>query len=256
VFGYEPGAFTDAKTRKPGLLELANHGTFFMDEIAELEAAAQSKLLKVIEEKVYRRLGGVRDVVVDVRFIVATHVDLADQVKRGAFRRDLFYRLNVMQIMIPPLRERGDDVLELAYRFIRELNPQVGRRIRQISDPAVSLLSRYSWPGNVRELRNVIERAMILCMGEVIMPNHLPPDIKEVRRDETLANVETLDQVEAAHIEKVLRMSRGNMKLSSEVLGISRSTLYAKLEKYKLVNPAAEAGEEAKPNEPHAPRRR
>ncbi len=182
IFGHERGAFTDAKTSKPGLLEVANGGTVFLDEVAELEPPAQGKLLKVIEERSFRRLGGVRDLTVDVRFVVATHQDLAELVRRGAFRQDLYYRLNVFQIVLPPLRERGDDVLELAYRFISDLNPLVGRAVRRVTDPAADLLQRYSWPGNVRELRNVIERAMILAAGDEISPAQLPRDIRDEAR--------------------------------------------------------------------------
>ena len=234
IFGHERGAFTDAKASKPGLLEVANGGTVFLDEVAELEAPAQGKLLKVIEERSFRRLGGVRDLSVDVRFVVATHQDLAGLVRRGTFRQDLYYRLNVFQIVLPPLRERGDDVLELAYRFISDLNPLVGRAVSGVTDPAAELLKRYSWPGNVRELRNVVERAMILAAGDEITPALLPKDLRDEARLGGGERIESLADVEAAHIERALRTTKGNVKLAAGRLGISRSTLYAKLRKYGL----------------------
>jgi DNA-binding NtrC family response regulator len=236
IFGHERGAFTDAKNAKPGLLEVADGGTFFLDEIAELAPPAQSKLLKVIEDRTFRRLGGVRDVRVDVRFVVATHRDLAELVRKGSFRQDLYYRLNVFQIVIAPLRERGDDVLELAYRFVGELNPVLGRSVERIAAPAAELLLRYSWPGNVRKLHNVIERAMILAMADEITVAHLPKDLRDEARAGDTGHVESLEEVEAAHIEHVLRLTRGNVKLAAHRLGISRSTLYAKMGKYKFAS--------------------
>jgi len=234
LFGYEKGAFTDAKTRKPGLLEVAHGGTLFLDEVVELDLASQSKLLKVLEERSFRRVGGLREVEVDVRFIVATHADLRLAVEEGRFRGDLFYRLNVFRIEMPPLRERGEDVLELAYAFIAELNPRMRRRVTRISDAAAQCLLRFSWPGNVRELRNVIERAMILATGDTLTPAHLPDDIREGRLGRTGSRIATLEEVEAAHIRRVLKDCRGNVKLTAQRLGISRSTLYQKLEKLGL----------------------
>ncbi|MEW6367598.1 MAG: sigma-54 dependent transcriptional regulator [Acidobacteriota bacterium] len=239
IFGHEPGAFTDAKVRKPGLLEVANGGTLFLDEVAEMEASSQSKLLKVIEERTFRRLGGVRDLSTDVRFVVATHADLLDLVRKGRFRRDLYYRLNVFQIEMPPLRERGEDILELAYQFVRTLNPALGRRVARISEPVARMLQRYPWPGNVRELHNVIERAMILCQGEQLLTAHMPKDLLYSRAD-GMIDVPTLDEVEAAHIERVLTVTGGNVKLAAKRLGISRSTLYEKMEKFGIKHGQAE----------------
>jgi two-component system response regulator AtoC len=234
IFGHERGAFTDARTAKPGLLEVAGGGTVFLDEVAELEPSSQSKLLKVIEERTFRRLGGVRDLSVDVRFVVASHQDLAGLVKKGRFREDLFYRLNVLQIIVPPLREREGDILELTYHFVRALNPSLHRGITAIGEVATEALLRYTWPGNVRELRNVIERAMVLAVGEEITIAHLPVDLREAVRAGRGVHVESLEQVERAHIERVLRLTPGNVKLAAERLGISRSTLYAKMERYGL----------------------
>jgi DNA-binding NtrC family response regulator len=242
IFGHERGAFTDAKATKPGLLEVAGGGTIFLDEVAELEPSSQAKLLKVIEERTFRRLGGVRDLSADVRFVVASHRDLADLVRTGRFREDLFYRLNVLPITMPPLRERGDDVIELAYHFIRALNPSLHRGITAIGEAATEALRRYSWPGNVRELRNVIERAMVLAVGDEITIAHLPVDLREEVRAGRGGRVESLEEVERAHIERVLQMTPGNVKLAAERLRISRSTLYAKMERYGLGS-AAPQGE-------------
>jgi two-component system, NtrC family, response regulator AtoC len=234
VFGHERGAFTDAKLRKPGLLEVAHGGTMFLDEVAELEASAQSKLLKVIEERSFRRVGGVREVEVDVRFVVATHVDLKKAVETGRFRGDLFYRLNVFQIEMPPLRERGEDVLELAFHFIGELNPRIGRRIGKIAESAAALLLTYSWPGNVRELRNVIERAMILATGDTLTASHLPEDLRRQTPSGAVPALATLEAVEGAHIAHALKVCQGNVKLAASRLGISRSTLYSWMERIGL----------------------
>ena len=239
VFGYEKGAFTDAKTWKPGLLEVAGGGTVFLDEIAELDASAQSKLLKVIEERTFRRLGGVRDVEVDVRFVVATSSDLRKAVEARRFREDLYYRLNVFQIGLPPLRERGEDVIELAFHFIGELNPRIGRRVTRIAEPAAALLLGYGWKGNVRELRNVVERAMILTSGDVLEVSSLPADLRYGGGGEERRMIATLEEVEAAHIKRVLTLCRGNIKLAASGLGISRSTLYTKLEKYHIAGSTA-----------------
>ena len=237
IFGHERGAFTDAVAQKPGLLEVANGGTLFLDEIGELELAAQAKLLKVIEDRSFRRLGGVRQLGVDVRFLVATHRDLAELVGDGRFRGDLFYRLNVFQIALPPLRERGEDIIELAYRFIAELNPRLGRQVKRVSGSAAALLMRYPWPGNVRELRNVIERTLILSVGETITAANLPPDLHDGAPADPLGGVETLAESEAAHIERVVRLAGDNLKLAARCLGISRSTLYAKLARLGTVRP-------------------
>ncbi|HPC83151.1 MAG TPA: sigma-54 dependent transcriptional regulator [Thermoanaerobaculaceae bacterium] len=234
IFGHERGAFTDARQAKPGMLEVANGGTLFLDEIAELEAPAQAKLLKAIEHRTFRRVGGVRDLTVDVRLIVATHRDLAALVAAGQFRADLYFRLNVFQIEMPPLRERGEDVIELAQHFIAELNPRLGRRVRRLAQPAARALVAYAWPGNVRELHNVIERAMILATGEELALHHFPHDLWATRQPRTEEGLPTLAEMEAEHIRAVMAACEGNIKLAARKLGISRSTLYLKLGRHGL----------------------
>lgn len=235
IFGHERGAFTDGKHAKPGLLEVAHGGTLFLDEIGELELAAQAKLLKAIEEGTFRRVGGVRELRVDVRFVVATHRGLSALVREGRFRSDFCFRINVFGIELPPLRDRGEaDILELAHHFVRVLNPQLRRQIRKISEPACRALTRYHWPGNVRELRNSIERAMILATGDELALTHFPAELRHpaanVPRDQTLR----LDLVEAETIKEAIAASGGNLKRAAQHLGIARSTLYAKMARLGL----------------------
>ncbi len=232
LFGHEAGAFTDARRPKPGLLEVASGGTVFLDEIAEMPVEVQSKLLKVLEDKRFRRLGGVRDIRVDVRLVVATNRDLKRLVADGKFRRDLYYRLNVFAIEIPPLRERRDDILELAGHFLARLNRSMGTSVEGFSAEAETLLTRYPWPGNIRELRNVVERAMILARSGRIEPHHLPSDVMPfVGPGGRLCS---LEDVEREHIAATLQATGGNIKRAAEVLGISRTTLYAKMRRYGL----------------------
>ncbi|MGQ9495203.1 MAG: sigma-54-dependent transcriptional regulator [Thermoanaerobaculaceae bacterium] len=233
LFGHEPGAFTDARERKLGLLEAAHGGTVFLDEVADMDPQVQSKLLKAIEERRFRRLGGMREIVVDVRIIAATHRDLKEEVAAGRFRHDLYYRLNVFQITLPPLRKRSEDILEIAKAFIQELNPHLAQKVVGIHPEALRIMQAYSWPGNVRELRNVIERAMILTRTNEIRPEHLPREIRG--KKDHKEPVATLAQVEEAHIRRTIAAYRGNLKQVAEVLGISRSTLYQKIKRYGIV---------------------
>ena len=234
LFGHEKGAFTGAAEKKPGLLEIASGGTVFLDEIAELPLQAQSKLLKAVESQSFRRVGGVREISTDVRFIVASHRDLGDAVNDGSFRADLYYRFNVFRIEIPPLRDRGDDILELAHHFVHELNPLVRRRVTSIAKRAQDLLLRYPWPGNARELRNVVESAMIRAGDSTsLAPAHLPDNLRT--RASAAASVnKTLAEVEGEHIRRVIESTEGNIQRSAKILGISRSTLYAKLDQLGL----------------------
>ncbi|HUK12372.1 MAG TPA: sigma-54 dependent transcriptional regulator [Thermoanaerobaculaceae bacterium] len=229
LFGHERGAFTDARERKVGLLEVAHGGTLFLDEIAEMDPIVQGKLLKTLEDRRFRRLGGVRDLTADVRLIAATHRDLRSEVEAGRFRHDLYYRLNVFQIVCPPLRSRREDIEEIAAHLIAILNPLLGRRIARVDPHAAQLLRAYPWPGNVRELRNVVERAMILASGEEITPEHLSADIHHPDASPTADALGSLAAAEAAHIRRVVAATGGNLKRAAEILEIARSTLYAKL---------------------------
>lgn len=237
LFGHERGAFTGAVERKIGLFEAADGGTLFLDEISEMDMGVQAKLLSVLEQKRFRRLGGVTEIEVDVRLIAATNRDVAKDVAAGRFREDLFYRLNVFTIDLPPLRERREDILPLAWHFLRELQgPQA------ISSAAQEILLSYSWPGNVRELRNVIERAAILCPpGSELLPIHLPPLGAEVRAPasvtppigDLLASL-TMEEVERLYLEAALHAHDWNLEATVRDLGLSRATLYRKIKKYNL----------------------
>lgn len=234
LFGYEKGAFTGAVSRKPGLMEIADGGTLFLDEIAEMEAASQGKLLKALEDHSFRRIGGTKEINSNFRLIAATNHDLEEDVGRGLFRQDLYYRLNVFQIRMPPLRERRDDILELVPHFIQSLNPLVGRQIHSVSADALEAIRAYCWPGNVRELRNVIERAMILAHGDELKMEHLPESFRKNTPAAGDPGAISLEDVEREHIRRTLESLGGNIQKSAKVLGISRSTLYAKMEKYGL----------------------
>ena len=231
LFGYEMGAFTDAKATKKGLLEIADGGTLFLDEVAEMPLAIQAKLLRVIETKTFRRVGGTRDIRTDVRVIAATNKELGECVKRSAFREDLYYRLNVMPIMIPPLRERTEDVPLLAEFFVAESAASMNKVVKTIDKVASNALCAYAWPGNIRELKNVVERAMILCQGQVITSSFLALPSHPTAES---AVILTLDDVERIHIKNVLESAGNNRTKASKILGISRSTLNEKIKAYHL----------------------
>jgi two-component system response regulator AtoC len=239
LFGHERGAFTDAKEMKRGLFEVADHGTLFLDEIGDLDPALQPKLLKVLETRSFRRLGGTREISVDVRLIAATNRELSADVAAGRFREDLFYRLSVFPLTIPPLRERSrEDVLELVHAALRELQARHPASPGQLSPRALELLVGYAWPGNVRELRNALERALVLARGEErIAPEHLPerlraPGAPRAHRQDW--EVLTLEEVERRHIERTLHLTGGNRTLAAEKLGISRATLHVKIKQAGL----------------------
>jgi DNA-binding NtrC family response regulator len=229
--GYEAGAFTDAKTTKKGLLEIADGGSLFLDEIGEMPQQLQAKLLRVIETKTFRRVGGTRDIRVDVRIIAATNKDLGECAKEGSFREDLYYRINVMPIKIPPLRERAEDIPMLAEFFLFDTAGNMSRKISSIDKEALKSLCSYSWPGNIRELRNVLERAIILCQGQVITTGSLT--LPAAAPEET-PELLTLSEVERIHIRNVLASSGNNRTKAAKVLGISRSTLNEKIKTYQL----------------------
>ena len=234
IFGHEKGAFTGAVTRKPGLLEIAEGGSIFFDEIGDLQPSAQSKLLRAIEDRSFRRVGGTKEISVDVRIITATHQNLKRCVESGSFREDLFYRLSVFEITLPPLRDRGGDVLRLSEHFIGRLNPAVDHRIEGLSPGAARLLSNYDWPGNLRELRNVVERAMILARGPTIRPRDLPKNLTRSGSRRRDARLISLAEVERRHVGKVLEATGFNIQRTAKILGISRSTLYAKMKRFGL----------------------
>ncbi len=243
LFGYEKGAFTDAKNTKKGLFELADGGTVFLDEIGDMNPFLQSKILRVLESQTFMRVGGEREIKVDVRIIAATNKDLEAMVKEGFFRKDLYYRLKVMVVEMPPLRDRLEDILLLSNLFIEENNKEYNKGIKGFSEEAKRLMTQYPWPGNVRELRNVIERAMILTDQDVITPKHLPFELKQAEKKDhgnvenevfEIASDMSLDNMEKTHLSKVLKKLEWNKSKASKFLGISRATLRAKIKKYSL----------------------
>jgi len=240
LFGHERGAFTGAMTRKLGLFELADGGTMFMDEIAELAPRLQSKLLRALESGEFFRVGGTQKVSTDLRLVAATNRNIDDEVADGNFREDLYYRINTLTVHIPPLRERPEDITVLAEHFLRQ---QVTANPPELTDETLKTLNEYSWPGNVRELRNVMERLAILRAGEEIRPQDLPRDFISERRGDggdtsTLVGQSiSLEELEGAHIEAVLRRENWHQGRTADTLGISPKTLYRKIRTYNLEKP-------------------
>ena len=237
IFGHEKGAFTGATDRRTGVFELAHRGTLFLDEIAEMMPATQVKLLRVLQERIFRRLGGRQEISVDVRVIAATNQNPQDAVNSGKLREDLFYRLNVFAIDLPPLRARREDIPLLVQTFLTEFNRTNAKSIRAVDQEAMYILERYPWPGNIRELRNVIERATILAESEFIEPRHLPPTL--ISRGEaslptlTIGPGTTVDEAERRLILLTLDHTRNNKTRAAEILGISLKTLHNKLNRMK-----------------------
>jgi DNA-binding NtrC family response regulator len=231
LFGHEKGAYTGAIRLKHGLFEVADRGTIFLDEIAEITPPLQVKLLRVLESGTFRRVGGTVDIQVDVRVIAATNRSLEAMMKEGNFREDLYYRLNVFSLNIPPLRERRDDIPLLVEHFIR--NSSIApKRSLQVTPGAMEVLRRYPWPGNVRELENVIERALILCDTGAIEPEHLPLGVRlepSYHRDDEAGQLTTLEEVERRYIRRVLEACKGHRQKAAAILGISERNLYRKL---------------------------
>jgi DNA-binding NtrC family response regulator len=239
LFGHEKGSFTSADRQKKGLFETAHGGTLFLDEIGEMSMGLQSKLLRVLEQRRFRRVGGTQDIRVDVRVIAATNRDLTERIADGRFRDDLYYRLAVVAIRIPPLRERPEDLEPLIESLSRSVARELGRAVPTLSPPARSLLNAYAWPGNVRELRNVLERAFLLGGGEEVLPDHLPAEIRGVMSPDRSdrrpgAVVATIDDAEREAIVKALAHTRGNKTLAAKLLGISRQTLRTKARRYGI----------------------
>jgi DNA-binding NtrC family response regulator len=237
IFGHEKGAFTGAHDRRTGVFELAHRGTLFLDEIAEMQPATQVKLLRVLQERSFRRLGGRQEQTVDVRVIAATNQNPTEAVRNGRLREDLYYRLNVFAIEIPPLRERREDIPLLIQRFLNEFNATNEKSVRGVDQDAMQILEQYPWPGNIRELRNVIERATILTETEFIGPRNLPPLVVS-RGEETLPTMTltagtTVDEAERKLILLTLDHMHNNKTRAAEVLGISLKTLHNKLNRMK-----------------------
>jgi Nif-specific regulatory protein len=237
LFGYEKGAFTGAHSQKKGRFELAEGGTLFLDEIGDLNASTAVKLLRVLQEKEFDRLGGTKTVKSDVRLIVATNKDLEKAIAGGAFREDLYYRLNVFAIFVPPLRERKSDVLLLAEYFIEKYSNQHGKSIKRISTPAIDMLMSYHWPGNIRELENAIERTVLVCDSNVIHGHHLPPSLQTAEASGTVTNVSFKEAVEAYEkdlIQDTLKTTRGNRSKAANLLKTTDRVVNYKIKKLKI----------------------
>ena len=230
LFGYEKGAFTGAEERKSGMFEVASHGTLFLDEIGDMPLALQVKILRVLQEKTVRRLGGTRSLPVDARIIAATNRKLEERVKQGAFREDLFYRLNVVRIEVPPLREHPQDIPLLAGAFLKDLGARMGKSIQGFDDSALARLTSYSFPGNVRELENMVERALIFAEGDAITE----ADLRVPESAERPVRAETMRDMEKRAIADALLRWEGNRTRASAELGISRRTLITKIKEYGL----------------------
>ncbi len=242
LFGYEKGAFTDARASKAGILEVASGGTMFLDEVGEMPLVLQAKMLRVLEEQTFRRLGGVRDIQVDVRVVAATNRNLTDAIEQGTFRLDLYYRLNVIQVLLPPLRDRKEDILPLAESFIKHYNGKFKRNIEGLSHGASAMLMGYNWPGNVRELRNVIERAMVLEESDWIQTSSM--QISSSKSDLPMAGAPapaandkfeiSLEEAEKSLLARALEKAEGNQTRAAILLGITRDTLRYKIKKFNL----------------------
>ncbi len=237
LFGYVKGAFTDAKRDKPGRFALADGGTIFLDEIGDMSPALQVKLLRVLQDREYEPLGGTKTVRVDVRLVVATNKDLLSLIRIGQFRDDLYYRLNVVKIDLPPLSRRREDIPLLIEHFVEKFNHKTGKNLSGVSHDVMSLLMRYDFPGNVRELENVVEHAFVMCKGEMIEPRHLPPELidwaGESFREEKEVN-RPIQTAEAEVIRKALERNRGNRMRTARELGIDRTTLWRKIKRYDI----------------------
>jgi len=237
LFGHEKGAFTGAITQRSGRFEDADGGSIFLDEVGELSLAMQAKLLRVLQEKTFERVGGNRSIKVDIRIIAATNRDLADMVAKGTFREDLFYRLNVFPVVIPPLRDRGSDIITLADHFVARFARESGKDVKRISTPALNMMMNYHWPGNVRELENVIERAVILSEDEVVHGYNLPPSLQTSLLTGTACKgglEAKLASVEYEMLIEALKTYNGNMTEAARELGMTRRVLGLRMDKYRI----------------------
>ena len=236
LFGFEKGAFTGAEAQHKGRFELADGGTIFLDEIGEINPATQVKLLRVLQEKKFERVGGEKTIETDVRIVAATNRNLEDEVKTGHFREDLYYRLNVVRIEMPPLRERKDDIPLLMHSFLREFNVENEKNIKGFDNRAKSAMVKYSWPGNIRELKNCVESAVVMCSGEEIRLEDLPASV-QLKGAEQAISIPVgipMDEAEKIIIQENLAANNGNKSKTADVLGIGRKTLHRKLEEYGI----------------------
>ena len=241
--GHEKGAYTDAKEVKKGLLEIADGGTLFLDEIGDMSLNLQGKILRLVEQKTFRRIGGLKDIQVDVRIITATNKDLLKLKEEGKFREDLFYRINVASIRIPPLRERPDDILPLTKYFMQRYDEEFHKSVQKISKGVEDFLGNYNWPGNVRELKNVTERAMILAEGDTLLMEHLPIEIlgQASRQGGVIEGIRippegiSMEKVEEALVKQALKMTNGNQTRAAKLLDISRDALRYRMQKFGIL---------------------
>jgi Nif-specific regulatory protein len=237
LFGFERGAFTGADRRKKGRFEMADNGTLFLDEIGDLSPQTQIKLLRVIQEREFERLGGTETIKVNVRLITATNKNLEEEIAGGRFREDLFYRLNVFTIFLPPLRERKSDILLLAEHFLAKYEREHGKEIKRISTPAIDMLASYHFPGNVRELENVIERAVLVCDSNVIHGHHLPPTLQTAEVSGTVTQVSLVSAIESYEsdlVQDALKSTRGNVAKAAKMLDTTERILGYKIKKYNI----------------------
>ncbi|MGE5049318.1 MAG: sigma-54-dependent transcriptional regulator [Deltaproteobacteria bacterium] len=234
LFGHEKGAFTDAREVKKGLVEQCDRGTLFLDEVAEMPLGTQAMLLRFLESRQFKRVGGMETLTVDLRIVTATNKRLEEEVQRERFREDLYYRLKVVSIHMPPLRDRGDDVVLLARHFLREFSRKFKKSFHDVSPEAIELLRRYAWPGNVRQLRNFVERVVLLEKGTVLGAEHLPREIVEAAGEADSRAVRSslsLAEIEERHIKQVMKLTEGNKSRAARILEISRPTLLEKLKR-------------------------
>jgi Nif-specific regulatory protein len=237
LFGYEKGAFTGAHASKKGRFELADGGTLFLDEIGELNLATQVKLLRVLQEREFERLGGTESIRADIRLVAATNKDLEKAIAAGQFREDLYYRLNVFAIFVPPLRDRKPDVLLLADHFVEKFAREHGKKVKRIATPAIDMLVSYHWPGNVRELANAIERAVVVCDGQVLHGHHLPPTLQTAEASgtgQTSSLAEALEAFEKDALQDALKSARGNRAKAARLLSTTERIFNYRVKKYGI----------------------